>query len=59
MIIIKLSLCYGAEKGSVGLTTNSKVLPPSAKVVYPDTARMVIYDPRQTLGKSLWYWQFF
>ncbi|CAL9760037.1 unnamed protein product [Musa acuminata subsp. burmannicoides] len=51
----KSNLLHGAnitEKGSVGLTTNSKVLPPSAKVVYPDTARMVIYDPRQTLGSE-------
>ncbi|KAF5196420.1 cleavage stimulation factor subunit 77 isoform X1 [Thalictrum thalictroides] len=37
----------GAEKGSSGLTTNFKSSGPSAKVVYPDTSRMVVYDPRQ------------
>ncbi|KAF5190818.1 Cleavage stimulation factor subunit, partial [Thalictrum thalictroides] len=40
----------GAEKGSSGLTTNFKSLGPSAKVVYPDTSRMVVYDPRQKQG---------
>ncbi|KAL6963886.1 Cleavage stimulation factor subunit 77 [Sarracenia purpurea var. burkii] len=37
------------DKGSSGLTINSN---PSAKVVYPDTSRMVIYDPRQKSGPS-------
>ncbi|KAF9587677.1 hypothetical protein IFM89_004509 [Coptis chinensis] len=35
------------EKGSSGLTSNSKLSTPSTKVVYPDTSRMVVYDPRQ------------
>ncbi|XP_050379051.1 cleavage stimulation factor subunit 77 isoform X2 [Argentina anserina] len=35
------------DKGSTGLTSNSSV---SAKVVYPDTNQMVIYDPRQKPG---------
>ncbi|XP_042375309.1 cleavage stimulation factor subunit 77-like isoform X1 [Zingiber officinale] len=43
----------GGDKVSAGLTTNSKSLPPSSKVVYPDTSRMVIYDPRQTLGSEV------
>ncbi|XP_052191786.1 cleavage stimulation factor subunit 77 isoform X2 [Diospyros lotus] len=37
------------DKDSSGPTTNSN---PSAKVVYPDTSRMVIYDPRQKSGPS-------
>ncbi|KAH7832984.1 hypothetical protein Vadar_002065 [Vaccinium darrowii] len=37
------------DKGSSGLANNSN---PSAKVVYPDTSRMVIYDPRQKSGPS-------
>ncbi|XP_057948438.1 cleavage stimulation factor subunit 77 isoform X2 [Malania oleifera] len=35
------------DKGSSGTTPNSN---PSAKVVYPDTSRMLIYDPRQKPG---------
>ncbi|XP_058079906.1 cleavage stimulation factor subunit 77 [Magnolia sinica] len=37
----------GTEKGSPGMATNSKISAPSTKIVYPDTSRMVIYDPRQ------------
>ncbi|PIA53117.1 hypothetical protein AQUCO_00900020v1 [Aquilegia coerulea] len=37
----------GAEKGSSGSSTNFKSSAPSAKVVYPDISRMLIYDPRQ------------
>ncbi|WOK95921.1 cleavage stimulation factor subunit 77 [Canna indica] len=43
----------GGDKNSIGVTTNSKMLPLSTKVVYPDTSRMVIYDPRQTLGSEI------
>ncbi|KAF8395611.1 hypothetical protein HHK36_019561 [Tetracentron sinense] len=52
----KSSLPNGAnsiEKGSLGLTTNSQTTAASAKVVYPDTSRMVIYDPRQKPGTGL------
>ncbi|KAG6513275.1 hypothetical protein ZIOFF_023588 [Zingiber officinale] len=49
MIVPQINI-FGGDKVSAGLTTNSKSLPPSSKVVYPDTSRMVIYDPRQTLG---------
>ncbi|PSS29415.1 Cleavage stimulation factor subunit like [Actinidia chinensis var. chinensis] len=45
--IERSALANGAvilDKGSSGMTTNSN---PSAKVVYPDTSRMLIYDPRQ------------
>ncbi|KAL7206663.1 hypothetical protein ACSBR2_019389 [Camellia fascicularis] len=48
----KSALANGAvfvDRGSSGLTTNSNQ---SAKVVYPDTSRMVIYDPRQKAGPS-------
>lgn len=38
--------------GSSGLM-NSKIGLHSSKVVYPDTSRMVIYDPRQTTGLEL------
>ncbi|XP_077248941.1 tetratricopeptide repeat (TPR)-like superfamily protein [Tasmannia lanceolata] len=53
--IDKSALAYGAssvgtEKSS-GLTTNSKSST-STKVVYPDTSRMVIYDPRQKQGSG-------
>ncbi|KAG5526599.1 hypothetical protein RHGRI_032766 [Rhododendron griersonianum] len=37
------------DKASSGLANNSNS---SAKVVYPDTSRMVIYDPRQKSGPS-------
>ncbi|OVA03258.1 RNA-processing protein [Macleaya cordata] len=42
-----------AEKGSSGLPNNSKTLMSSAKVIYPDTSRMIIYDPRQKQGAGL------
>ncbi|KAF5958976.1 hypothetical protein HYC85_000185 [Camellia sinensis] len=48
----KSALANGAvfvDRGSSGLTTNSNQ---STKVVYPDTSRMVIYDPRQKAGPS-------
>ncbi|KAM7479219.1 hypothetical protein LguiA_027432 [Lonicera macranthoides] len=38
-----------ADKGSSGLATNSIT---STKVVYPDTSRMMVYDPRQKHGPS-------
>uniref|UniRef100_A0A2P2JZW6 Cleavage stimulation factor subunit 77 isoform X1 n=2 Tax=Rhizophora mucronata TaxID=61149 RepID=A0A2P2JZW6_RHIMU len=37
------------DKGSIGLTTNSSI---SEKLIYPDTSRMVIYDPRQKPGDA-------
>lgn len=40
----------GTDKASSGLANNSNS---SAKVVYPDTSRMVIYDPRQKSGMLL------
>lgn len=49
--IEKSSLANGAgpiDKAS-GLTTNSNS---SAKVIYPDTSRMMVYDPRQKPGPS-------
>ncbi|EHA8589430.1 Cleavage stimulation factor subunit 77 [Cocos nucifera] len=52
----KSSLTNGAnivEKGSFGLITNSKVSPPSTKLVYPDISQMVIYDPRQAQGLEI------
>lgn len=51
----KLTLLNGTssrDKGSSELM-NSKAGIPSSKVVYPDTSRMVIYDPRQTNGPEL------
>ena len=42
------ALC--ADKVSTGLMSNSNV---SAKVVYPDISKMVIYDPRQKSG--MWF----
>ena len=47
--IICLIILFGADKGSFELM-NSKAGLTSSKVVYPDTSRMVIYDPRQTNG---------
>lgn len=38
------------DKVSTGLMSNSTV---SAKVVYPDTSKMVIYDPRQKSGMEI------
>ncbi|KAI3845979.1 hypothetical protein MKW92_012387 [Papaver armeniacum] len=43
----------GAEKGSAGLPNNAKISTTSAKVIYPDTSRMLIYDPRQKQGAAL------
>ncbi|KAK1278946.1 hypothetical protein QJS04_geneDACA003537 [Acorus gramineus] len=43
----------GAEKGSVGLLSDLNSTTPSAKLVYPDTSRMLIYDPRQKQGTGL------
>lgn len=46
----KAALANGAgsaDKSSSGLTTNPNS---SAKVIYPDTSRMVVYDPRQKPG---------
>ncbi|XP_042479399.1 cleavage stimulation factor subunit 77 isoform X2 [Macadamia integrifolia] len=40
----------GGEKVSAGLATNLKSSALSSKVIYPDTSRMVIYDPRQKPG---------
>lgn len=42
---------FGVDKGPSGLTSNSTS---SAKVIYPDTSQMVIYDPRQKPGMSLY-----
>lgn len=41
------------DKGSIGQMNSSKLSALSAKVVYPDTSRMVIYDPRQALGPQI------
>ncbi|XP_010279464.1 PREDICTED: cleavage stimulation factor subunit 77 isoform X2 [Nelumbo nucifera] len=41
------------DKSSVGLATNLKISASSAKVVYPDTTQMVIYDPMQKSGAGL------
>lgn len=38
------------DKGNVGVGANAKLLPLSARVVRPETSRMVIYDPRQIKG---------
>lgn len=49
----KLALPNGpgsADKASTGLISNSTV---SAKVVYPDTSKMTIYDPRQKSGMEI------
>lgn len=35
-----------ADKNSSGVPTSSS----STKVVYPDTSRMLVYDPRQKIG---------
>ncbi|RZC83377.1 hypothetical protein C5167_046163 [Papaver somniferum] len=43
----------GAEKGSTGHPNNAKTSTTSAKVIYPDTSRMIIYDPRQKQGAAL------
>lgn len=42
----QVMLLFVTDKAS-GLTTNSNS---SAKVIYPDTSRMVVYDPRQKPG---------
>ncbi|PKA61851.1 hypothetical protein AXF42_Ash008683 [Apostasia shenzhenica] len=39
------------EKASVGQL--NKAYPQCSKIVYPDTSRMAIYDPRQTNGSEL------
>ncbi|KAF5741638.1 cleavage stimulation factor subunit 77 isoform X1 [Tripterygium wilfordii] len=46
----KSTLPNGPDKGSSSLTSNSNV---SSKVVFPDTSRMVVYDPRQKLGTGV------
>ncbi|KAM0883965.1 hypothetical protein ACQ4PT_031294 [Festuca glaucescens] len=38
------------DKGNVGVAANAKLLHQSARVVRPETSRMVIYDPRQIKG---------
>ncbi|KAL1811942.1 hypothetical protein ACET3Z_022007 [Daucus carota] len=50
--IEKLSISNGAvqtDKASLGLATGSNQ---STKVIYPDTSRMMVYDPRQKPGPS-------
>ena len=47
LLVITCHLALCADKVSTGLMSNSTV---SAKVVYPDTSKMVIYDPRQKSG---------
>ncbi|KAG8049034.1 hypothetical protein GUJ93_ZPchr0009g1111 [Zizania palustris] len=39
-----------ATLATVGVGSNTKLLPQSAKVVRPEISRMVIYDPRQMKG---------
>lgn len=46
--LVHCTLC--ADKVSTGLISNSNV---SAKVVYPDTSKMTIYDPRQKSGMRI------
>ena len=41
---------FGSDKGNVGVGANAKLLPQSARVVRPETSRMIIYDPRQIKG---------
>ncbi|MCL7043436.1 hypothetical protein MKW94_022888, partial [Papaver nudicaule] len=41
------------EIGSAGLPNNAKTSATSAKVIYPDTTQMIIYDPRQKQGAAL------
>lgn len=38
------------DKGAAGVSDDAKLLPQSAKVVRPETSRMVIYDPRHMKG---------
>uniref|UniRef100_A0ACD5XRS7 Uncharacterized protein n=1 Tax=Avena sativa TaxID=4498 RepID=A0ACD5XRS7_AVESA len=38
------------DKGYVGVGANAKLSPQSARVVRPETSRMIIYDPRQIKG---------
>jgi len=40
----------GADKGTVGISARTRLLPQSGKVVRPVTSQMVIYDPRQMKG---------
>lgn len=51
--MVKLLNVYafsGADKGTLGISANTRLLPQSAKVVRPETSQMVIYDPRQMKG---------
>lgn len=41
-----------ADKNSLGVSVSSN----STKVVYPDTSKMVIYDPRQKFGMPFFLW---
>ncbi|XP_068658399.1 cleavage stimulation factor subunit 77 [Aristolochia californica] len=53
--IDKSNLAFGTgsiDKGSSGLTTTQKTNT-SSKVVYPDTSKMVVYDPMQPNGSGL------
>jgi hypothetical protein len=50
-LVITLVHCtLRADKVSTGLISNSTF---SAKVVYPDTSKMMIYDPRQKSGMQI------
>jgi hypothetical protein len=40
----------GADKGTLGISANARLLPQSGKVVRPEISQMVIYDPRQMKG---------
>lgn len=51
--IERSTLVNGASVTDSSELMKSKVGTPSSKVVYPDTSRMVIYDPRQTTGLEL------
>jgi hypothetical protein len=45
-----MPMIFGSDKGNVGVGGNTKLLPQSARVVRPETSRMIIYDPRQIKG---------
>jgi hypothetical protein len=49
-VVADYTYIFGSDKGNVGVGANAKLLPLSARVVRPETSRMIIYDPRQIKG---------
>jgi hypothetical protein len=51
-VVADYTYIFGSDKGNVGVGANAKLLPLSARVVRPETSRMIIYDPRQIKGMN-------